>query len=65
MPVDDIRQFVEELEKAGQLKRIKTEVDANLEIAEILRRVSYTTGPAILFDNVKGYETPVLGNACG
>ena len=42
MPVDDIRQFVEELEKAGQLKRIKTEVDTNLEIAEILRRVSYT-----------------------
>ena len=65
MPVDDIRQFVEELEKAGQLKRIKTEVDANLEIAEILRRVSYTNGPAILFENVKGYEMPVLGNAFG
>ena len=58
MPVDDIRQFVEELEKAGELKRIKTEVDANLEIAEILRRVSYTNGPAILFENVKGYEMP-------
>ena len=29
VPVDDIRQFIEELEKAGQLKRIKTEVDTN------------------------------------
>jgi len=65
VPIDDIRQFVGELEKAGELKRIKTEVDANLEIAEILRRVSYTNGPAILFENVKGYEMPVLGNAFG
>jgi len=65
VPIDDIRQFTEELEKAGQLKRIKTEVDTNLEIAEILRRVSYTNGPAILFENVKGYEMPVLGNAFG
>ena len=47
MPVDDIRQFVEELEKAGELKRVKTEVDSDLEIAEILRRASYTNGPAI------------------
>jgi len=65
VPIDDIRQSTEELEKAGQLKRIKTEVDTNLEIAEILRRVSYTNGPAILFENAKGYEIPVLGNAFG
>jgi len=65
VPIDDIRQFVDELEKAGQLKRIKTEVDTNLEIAEILRRVSYTNGPALLFENAKGYEIPVLGNAFG
>ena len=56
---------MEELEKVGELKRIKTEVDANLEIAEILRRVSYTKGPAVLFENVKGHEMPVLGNAFG
>ena len=65
MPIDDIKQFIEELEKAGELKRLKTEVDSDLEIAEILRRVSYTNGPAILFENVKGYEIPVLGNAFG
>ena len=65
MPIDDIQQFIEKLEKAGELKRIKTEVNTNLEIAEILRRVSYTKGPAILFENVKDYEMPVLGNAFG
>ena len=65
MPIGDIKQFVEELEKAGELKRVKTEVDTNLEIAEILRRASYKNGPAILFENVKGYQIPVLGNAFG
>jgi len=65
MPIDDISQFIVELEKAGELKRIKTEVDSNLEIAEILRRTMYSNGPAILFENVKNYEMPVLGNAFG
>ena len=65
MPISDIHQFVEELEKAGELKRIKTEVDANLEIAEILQRVMYDKGPAVYFENVKGYNIPVLGNAFG
>ena len=65
MPIDDIQQFIEKLEKAGELKRVKTEVNTNLEIAEILRRVSYTKGPAILFENIKDYEMPVLGNAFG
>ena len=63
--IEDIHQFVDEIEKIGELKRITTEVDTNLEIAEILRRVGYAKGPAILFENVKGYEIPVLGNAFG
>ena len=65
MPIDDIQQFIEKLEKAGELKRVKTEVDASLEIAEILRRVSYAKGPAVIFENVMGYDIPVLGNAFG
>ena len=65
MPIEDIPQFIEELEKAGELNRIKTEVDADLEIAEILRRTMYSNGPALLFENVKNYEMPVLGNAFG
>jgi len=65
VPIEDIPHFIEELEKAGELKRIKTEVDTNLEIAEILRRTMYSNGPALLFENVKNYEMPVLGNAFG
>jgi 4-hydroxy-3-polyprenylbenzoate decarboxylase len=65
MPIEDIHQFVKGIEDVGQLKRVKTQVDTNLEIAEILRRVMYANGPAILFENVKGYDMPVLGNAFG
>ena len=65
MPIEDTSRFIEELERAGELKRVKTEVDTNLEIAEILRRAMYSNGPAILFENVKNYDMPVLGNAFG
>ena len=65
MPIEDIHEFISELEKNGELKRVKTEVDSELEIAEILRRGMYSNGPAILFENVKGFDMPVLGNAFG
>lgn len=65
MPIDDISQFIEKLESAGELKRVETQVDTNLEIAEILRRTMYTNGPALLFENVKNFDMPVLGNTFG
>jgi len=65
VPIEDTHEFITELEKNGELKRVKTEVDSNLEIAEILRREMYSNGSAILFENVKGYDIPVLGNAFG
>jgi 4-hydroxy-3-polyprenylbenzoate decarboxylase len=65
VPIEDIHEFISELEKNGELKRVKTEVDSDLEIAEILRRGMYSDGPAILFENVKGFDMPVLGNAFG
>ena len=65
MPIEDLGEFIEKIEKAGQLRRIKTQVDSDLEIAEILRRVMYANGPAILFENVKNHTMPVLGNAFG
>ena len=65
MPIEEVGEFIEKLEKAGELKRIKTQVDADLEIAEILRRVMYSNGPALLFENVKNHDMPVLGNAFG
>jgi 4-hydroxy-3-polyprenylbenzoate decarboxylase len=65
MAIEDLGEFVEKLEKSGELKRVKTQVDANLEIAEILRRTMYSNGPALYFENVKNYDMPVLGNAFG
>ena len=65
MPIEDIHQFISELEKNNELKRVKVQVDTDLEIAEIMRREMYSNGPAILFEDVKGYDMPVLGNAFG
>ena len=65
VPIQDTQEFIKELEKQGELIRVKTEVDPDLEIAEILRREMYSNGPAVLFENVKGHSMPVLGNAFG
>ena len=66
MYFDSLREYVDSLEKVGQLRRIRTKVSVDLEIAEILRRVMYKNeGPAILFENVEGFKIPVLGNAFG
>lgn len=64
----DLREFINTLESRGMLKRIKTPVDCNLEITEITDRVSKMEGKknvALLFENVKGYDMPVLMNAFG
>lgn len=65
MPIEELGQFVKKLEEAGELRRVKIQVDTDLEIAEILRRVMYAKGPALLFENVKNYDMPILGNAFG
>lgn len=65
MAYKDLREFIEVLEKKGLLKRIKTQVSAELEITEILDRVVKNNGPALLFENVKGYKVPVFANAFG
>jgi len=63
---ENLREYIQSLEKTGQLKRIKTKVSVDLEIAEILRRLMYQDeGPAVLFEDVEGYKIPVLGNAFG
>ena len=60
------QQFIEALEKAGELVRIKTYVNPKLEIAEITDRISKSGGggKALLFENT-GYDFPVLMNAYG
>ncbi|HLG31394.1 MAG TPA: UbiD family decarboxylase, partial [Candidatus Brocadiales bacterium] len=65
MSYKNLSEFIEKLEQAGELKRIKTEVSADLEITEITDRVSKAHGPALLFERVKGYNIPLLINAFG
>ena len=76
MAYNDLREWIAALERAGELKRIKTEVDPVLEIAEITDRVSKGDfagegaratrgGPALLFENPKGSDIPVLINQFG
>ncbi len=61
----NLRQCVDDLEAAGQLVRVATPVDANLEAAEIQRRVFRSGGPAVLFEQVVGCRFPMLGNLFG
>lgn len=68
MAYKDLREFAAELEKRGLLKRIKTPVSCDLEITEITDRISKREGAgnvALLFENVIGYDVPVLINALG
>ena len=61
MKYNDLRDFIELLEKQGELKRITREVDPYLEMTEICDRTLRAGGPALLFENPKGSNIPVLG----
>ncbi|MHB1619024.1 MAG: 4-hydroxy-3-polyprenylbenzoate decarboxylase [Sulfuricella sp.] len=65
MKYKDLRDFISQLEKQGELKRIGTEVDPRLEMTEICDRVLKAGGPAILFEKPKGHSIPVLANLFG
>ncbi|MCK9637741.1 MAG: 4-hydroxy-3-polyprenylbenzoate decarboxylase [Methylobacter tundripaludum] len=61
----DLRDFIKQLEKQGELKRITVEVDPYLEMTEICDRTLKQGGPALLFENPKGANIPVLANLFG
>jgi 4-hydroxy-3-polyprenylbenzoate decarboxylase len=65
MKYQDLRDFLSQLEKLGELKRVGVEVDPKLEMTEICDRVLRAGGPAILFEKPKGSTIPVLGNLFG
>ncbi|MGW8250007.1 MAG: UbiD family decarboxylase, partial [Anaerolineales bacterium] len=68
MVYTDLSDFIALLDKRGQLSRIKHPVSPELEITEITDRVSKASpdrNKALLFENVPGYEMPVLINAFG
>lgn len=65
MKYQDLRDFIALLEERGELKRIQQEIDPYLEITEISDRTLKAQGPALLFENVKGHDMPVLANLFG
>jgi 4-hydroxybenzoate decarboxylase subunit C len=65
MPFDDLQQFVRYLEQKGQLKRVRAEVDPELEVTEITQRVVREQGPALLFERPTGSSIPLVMNLFG
>lgn len=65
MKFRDLREFLSMLEASGDLVRIKEEIDPNLEMTEIADRTLRGGGPALLFENPKGYDMPLLANLFG
>ncbi len=65
MSYADLRDFLAQLERQGELKRVAAEVSPHLEMTEVLDRVLKAGGPAILFERPAGHTMPVLGNLFG
>lgn len=65
MKYSDLRDFIKQLEKQGEIKSISQEIDPYLEMTEISDRVLKQAGPALLFENPKGGNIPVLTNLFG
>ena len=65
MKFKDLREFISFLEVRDDIRRIQTPVSCELEITEITDRVIKRGGPALLFENVTGYDIPVAINIFG
>jgi 4-hydroxy-3-polyprenylbenzoate decarboxylase len=65
MPAADLKAFLAQLEKDGDLVRVRAEVDPVLEITEIAGRVLRNGGPALLFERVRGSRMPLAINVLG
>jgi len=62
-PIDDIRSYIAALEANGVLKRVKAEVDWKYELCHVSKVNEEQKGPALLYENVKGYDIPVFTSA--
>ena len=65
MKYTDLRDFIAQLERMGELKRVARPVSPHLEMTEICDRVLRAQGPAVLFEQPTGHTMPVLGNLFG
>ncbi|MCA9808865.1 MAG: menaquinone biosynthesis decarboxylase [Candidatus Dadabacteria bacterium] len=61
----DLQEFINYLDAIGDLKRVKAEVDSDLEASEIADRVIKEKGPALIFENVRGASFPLAMNLFG
>ena len=64
-PPADLREWIALLEREGELVRVGAEVDPYLEVTEIVDRTVRSGGPALLFENPKGSQHPLLINQFG
>ncbi len=65
MKYKDLRDFISQLEKEGELVRVAASVDPNLQMTEICDRTLRAGGPALIFENPLGFDVPVLANLFG
>jgi len=65
MAYESLQDFVDHLDRIGELKRISYRADPRLEITEITDRVVKSGGPALLFEHPRGSDIPLLTNALG
>jgi 4-hydroxy-3-polyprenylbenzoate decarboxylase len=65
MPYTSLRDFIDRLEAAGRLVRVAAPVSPALEMTEIQTRLLAEAGPAVLFENVVGFDMPMLVNLFG
>jgi 4-hydroxy-3-polyprenylbenzoate decarboxylase len=65
MAYRDLRDFIAQLEQAGELRRVTTPVSPHLEMTALCDRVLRAGGPALLFERPSGHTMPVLGNLFG
>ena len=65
MKYRDLREFIGQLEARGELRRVSPRVDPHLEVTEICDRTLRRQGPALLFENPRGHEVPILANLFG
>jgi 4-hydroxy-3-polyprenylbenzoate decarboxylase len=65
VPYSDLRDFLRDLEKEGDLRRVTAPVDPHLEVTEIVQRVVRDGGPALLFENPTYGEMPLAINVFG
>ncbi|WP_296751858.1 4-hydroxy-3-polyprenylbenzoate decarboxylase [Thiobacillus sp.] len=65
MAYRDLRDFITQLEAAGELRRVREPVSPHLEMTALCDRVLRSAGPALLFERPTGHRIPVLGNLFG